>query len=99
MINASEIAADISFKYLPYLLRYDLHPKSLQRVMRISARSKAVTAIQEICFKHRLQDACYRPLKQSVRGRWNSERPRSDFARPFGYVNSSDRRCAIGVLL
>jgi hypothetical protein len=45
MINASEIAADIGFKYLTYLLRYDLHPKSLQRVMRISARSKTVTAI------------------------------------------------------
>jgi hypothetical protein len=72
MINASEIAADIGFKYLTYLLRYDLHPKSLQCVMRISAWSKAVTATQEICFKYRFQNACYRPLKQSVRGRWNS---------------------------
>src|SRR5450631_2297636 len=99
MINASEIAADIGFKYLTHLLRHDLHPKSLQRVMRISARSKAVTAVQKICFKHRLQNACYRPLKQSVRGRRNSERPRPDFPRPLGYVNSSDRWCAIGALL
>ena len=72
MINASEIAADIGFKYLTYLLRYDLHPKSLQRVMRISARSKTVTAIQEICFEYRFQNTRYRALKQSVRSRWNS---------------------------
>jgi nucleoside-diphosphate-sugar epimerase len=33
-------------------------------MMRISARSQAVNAVQEVCFKHRLQNACYRPLQQ-----------------------------------
>ena len=99
MTATCEIAADVSFEHLPYLLRHDLHAQSLQRVVRISARSKAVTAIQEICFEHGFQNARYRSLQQPVRGRWNSKRSGSDFARPFGYINSSDRRCVVDASL
>ena len=67
--------------------------------MRISARSKAITAIQEVCFKHGLQNARYRPLQQPVRDSWNSQRSCPDFARPFGYLNPSDRRCVVGAFL
>jgi len=95
MTDTREIAADVSFKHLPYLLRHDLLAQSLQRVVRISARPKAVTAIQEICFEHGFQNARYRSLQQSVRGRWNSKRSGSDFARPFGYINSADRWCVV----
>ncbi len=99
MTDTREIAADVSFEHLPYLLRHDLHAQSLQRVVRISARPKAVTAIQEICFEHGFQNARYRSLQQPVPGRWNSKRSGSDFARPFGYINSADRRCMVGAFL
>src|SRR6516165_3667148 len=75
MTDAREIAADVSFEHLPYLLRHDLRAQSLQRVVKISARPKAVTAIQEICFEHGFQNARYRSLQQSVRGRWYSQLP------------------------
>src|SRR6516164_8019180 len=74
MTDAREIAADVSFEHLPYLLRHDLHAQSLQRVVRISARPKAVAAIQEICFEHGFQKARYRSLQQPVPGRWDGQR-------------------------
>ena len=99
MIYAREIAADVGFKHLTYFLRHDLHAQSLQRMMWVSTRSEAVTAIEEICFKYGFQNARYCPLQQPVRGSWNSQRPRPDLARPFGYLDPPNRRCVVGAFL
>src|SRR3569833_914194 len=99
MIDASEIAAEVGFKHLSYFLRHDLHAQGLQRMMWFSVWSEAVTTIEEVCFKDCLQNACYRPLQQTVRGGGNSQRPRPDFARPFGYLDPPDRRSMVGAFL
>src|SRR6516225_2495452 len=95
-IDSREITADVGFKHLHHLLGHDLQAQSLQRVMRATAGSEAMTAFKEIRFKHRFQYARYGPLQQPVPDSGNSQRPSSNFARPFGYLDPPDRRCTIG---
>ena len=96
MTDASEVAADIGLEYVVHLLGHDLQAQRLQSVVRVAPRSKAVTAVEEIRFKHGLDNARYRPLQQPIRDRGNPQWPRSGFAWAFGYFNPPDRWCAIG---
>jgi hypothetical protein len=41
-------------------------------VVRVAPRSKAVTAVEEIRFKHGLDNARYRSLQQPIRDRGHS---------------------------
>ena len=66
MIDVSEVAADIGLEHMAHLLGHDLHAQCLQSVVRVAPRSKPITAIKEIRFKHRIEDARYRPLQQPV---------------------------------
>src|SRR5271167_2307285 len=96
MTDAGEVAADIGLEYVIHLLGHDLHAQRLQSVVRVAPRSKAVTAVKEIRFKHCLDNARYRSLQQPIRDRGDPQWARSGFAWPFGYFNPPDRRCAIG---
>jgi hypothetical protein len=46
-------------------------------VVRVTPRSKAVTAVEEIRFKHGLDNARYRPLQQPIRDRGDPQWARS----------------------
>src|ERR1700758_5407864 len=96
MTDAGEVAADIGLEYVVHLLGHDLHAQRLQSVVGVAPRSKAVTAVEEIRFKHRLDNARYRSLQQPIRDRGDPQWARSGFARAFGYFNPPDRWCAIG---
>src|ERR1700739_4372744 len=69
MTDAGEVAADIGLEYVVHLLGHDLQAQRLQSVVRVAPRSKAVTAVEEIRFKHGLDNARYRPLQQPIRDR------------------------------
>src|SRR5260370_16618267 len=96
MSEAGEVAADIGLEYVVHLLGHDLQAQRLQSVVRVAPRSKAVTAVKEIRFKHCLDNARYRSLQQPIRDRGDPQWARSGFAWPFGYFNPPDRWCAIG---
>jgi hypothetical protein len=94
MINAGEVAADIGLEHMTNLLCHDMQAQSLQGMMRVAPWSKAVTAIEEISFKHSLENARDRPLQQPVDSgtpQWS----RSDLARSFGYLDPPNRRRAV----
>src|SRR5262245_694583 len=91
MINPGEVAADIGFEHVAYLLRHDLQTQGLQGVMRVAPRSKTKTAIEEIGFKHSLEYARNRSLQQPVRHSGNPQRSRAALARTLGYFDPSDR--------
>src|SRR5260370_17277052 len=95
MTDAGEVAADIGLEYVVHLLGHDLQAQRLQSVVRVAPRSKAVTAVEEIRFKHGLDNARYRPLQQPIRDRGNPQWARSGFASAFGYFNPPHRRRAI----
>ena len=86
MTDAGEVAADIGLEYVAHLLGHDLQAQGLQSVMRVTPRSKAVTAVEEIRFKHGLDNARYRPLQQPVRDSWHG-----CFELHFGPVRLWDR--------
>src|SRR5258707_15696868 len=69
MTDAGEVAADIGLEYVVHLLGHDLQAQRLQSVVRVAPRSKAVTAVKEIRFKHCLDNARYRSLQQPIRDR------------------------------
>src|ERR1700723_3257865 len=96
MTDAGEVAADVGLEYVVHLLGHDLQAQRLQSVVRVAPRSKAVTAVEEIRFKHGLDNARYRSLQQPIRDRGDPQWARSGFAWPFGYFNPPDRWCAIG---
>jgi len=96
MTDAGEVAADIGLEYVVHLLGHDLQAQRLQSVVRVAPRSKAVTAVEEIRFKHGLDNARYRPRQQPMRDRGDALWARSGFAWSFGYFNPPDRWCAIG---
>src|SRR6476620_10523749 len=94
MTDAGEVAADIGLEYVVHLPGHDLQAQRLQSVVRVAPRSKAVTAVEEIRFKHGLDNARYRPLQQPIRDRGDPQWARSGFAWSFGYFNPPDRWCA-----
>ena len=96
MTDAGEVAADIGLEYVVHLLGHDLQVQRLQSMVRVAPRSKAVTAVEEIRFKHGLDNARYRPLQQPIRDRGNPQWARSGFAWSFGYFNPPDRLRLIG---
>src|ERR1700738_2543851 len=85
MTDAGEVAADIGLEYVVHLLGHDLKTQRCQSVVRVAPRSKAVTAVEEIRFKHCLDNARYRSLQQPIRDRGDPEWARSGFAWRFGY--------------
>src|ERR1019366_494210 len=89
------IAADIGLEHMTNLLCHDMQAQSLQGMMRVAPWSKAVTAIEEISFKHSLENARDRPLQQPVSDSGNPQWSRSDLARPFGYLDPPNRRRAV----
>src|SRR6202045_340613 len=96
MTDAGEVAADVGLEYVVHLLGHDLQAQRLQSVVRVAPRSKAVTAVEEIRFKHGLDNERYRWLKQPIGDRGDPQWARSGFAWPFGYFNPPDRWRAIG---
>jgi hypothetical protein len=86
MTDAGEVAADIGLEYVIHLLGHDLHAQRLQSVVRVAPRSKAVTAVEEIRFKHGLDNARYRSLQQPIR-----DRGHDCFELHFGPVRLWDR--------
>jgi hypothetical protein len=87
MIDPGEVAADIGFDHVAYLLRHDLQTQGLQGVMRVTTRPKAKTAVKEIGFKHSLEYARNRSLQQPVRHSGYPQRSRAALARTFGYFD------------
>jgi hypothetical protein len=63
-----------------------MQAQSLQGMMRVAPWSKAVTAIEEIGFKHSLENARDRPLQQPV-----SDRGHGSFELHIGPVSLWDR--------
>src|ERR1700737_2065635 len=96
MTDAGEVAADIGLEYVVHLLGHDLQTQRLQSVVRVAPRSKAVTAVEEIRFKHCLDNARYRSLQQPIRDRGDRQRARAGFAWPFGSFTPPCRWCARG---
>src|ERR1700726_4703092 len=80
MTDAGEVAADVGLEYVVHLLGHDLQAQRLQSVVRVAPRSKAVTAVEEIRFKHGLDNARYRSLQQPIRDRGDPQWARSGFA-------------------
>src|ERR1700727_3394952 len=64
--------------------------------MRASPRPISIADVAEVCFKNRFENAPRRLLKRAVRDSGNSQRPRSDLARPFGYLNPPNRWSPVG---
>src|SRR5689334_25379048 len=91
MIDPGEVAADIGLEHVANLLRHNLQTQGLQGVVRVAPGSKTETAVEKIGFKHSLEYARNRSLQQPVRHSRNPQRSRATFARPFGYLDPSDR--------
>src|SRR5580692_10596880 len=85
MTDAGEVAADVGLEYVVHLLGHDLQAQRLQSVVRVAPRSKAVTAVEEIRFKHGLDNARYRSLQQPIRDR--GER------LPLAAINRANHAC------
>jgi hypothetical protein len=95
MIYTGEVAADIGLEHVTDLPCHNLQAQGSQSVMRVASRPKPIAAVEEIGFEHRFKDARYRSLQQAISDSGDTQRPRTDFARTFRYLDPSDRWSAV----